>query len=251
MIEKTCKILMDIRKENKLSRKALSELSGFNEQTIFSYERRARKPSKEYIKFMSLYFNVNEDYINGVSEDKKQLTDIYRVFEMYRDIYNYSYFEMANLLSFNKFGLNKEHRYLELLKMDLQYPQPIKTSILSEALESLNIKPSSIEFDFEKALKVEKDKRGEKFYNEERPKNIIHRINSLEEKGIKIDKIYYAENIKRRNLAKINYKPNEETKKIPTKYKDILDLLPFAPEKFINDIHKKLKAFRELQKIEP
>jgi len=63
MSKLTHEILMEIRKENKLSRKALSFLSGFNENTILAYERNMRKPSKEYIRFMSLYFDVSEDYM--------------------------------------------------------------------------------------------------------------------------------------------------------------------------------------------
>jgi len=87
MIKRTCNILMEIRKENKLTRKALSELSGFKEITIASYEKNLRRPSKEYIRFMSLYFHVHEDYINGLSINDVLINTYYRVFEMYKEIY--------------------------------------------------------------------------------------------------------------------------------------------------------------------
>ena len=57
------------------------------------------------------------------------------------------------------------------------------------------------------------------------------------------------ENIKRRNLAKKNYTPPKEVKELPKKYQAIVDLLPYASDKFLEDIYKKLKTMKEIQTI--
>ena len=55
--------LEDIRKEHKLTRKALEEISGFKARNIENYERGISKPSNEYIEFISLYFGYKKEYI--------------------------------------------------------------------------------------------------------------------------------------------------------------------------------------------
>jgi len=252
MSKLTHEILMEIRKENKLSRKALSFLSGFNEQTIFSYERKARKPSKEYIRFMSLYFNVSEDYINGVSEVNEAYTPFKRVLLMYQDIYNRTNGEMTDIINKRVIIKNNDFKSSESFKVVEDFP-PIKIYNMSyleildtfhddlsgsiSVLKALNIKPSSIDFYLQKRFPNSIDDKSP----------FIKKVNDLEINGIKFDKEFYIENIKKRNLAKINYKPQVENKYLTARHQDILDLLPYAPEKFINDMYEKLKYFKNLE----
>lgn len=64
-----------IRKSEKLTRRALSELSGFNERTILSYERAERTPSDDYITFISAYFGYDKNSILDNNMELKKLSE--------------------------------------------------------------------------------------------------------------------------------------------------------------------------------
>ena len=70
MNQKIGKLLVEVRKQKKLTRKKISELSGFNERTIASYERGERTLSEEYINFIEDYFNID---IKEIIEDRVHL----------------------------------------------------------------------------------------------------------------------------------------------------------------------------------
>jgi transcriptional regulator with XRE-family HTH domain len=220
---------MNIRKENKYTRKALSFLSGFNENTILAYERNMRKPSKEYIKFMSLYFDVREDYINGISEDKKPLNDLYRVFEMYKDIYP-----------------QNTKRINELIKeYDIEYYEDerfkIRVAIFFVFIKELNISYLS----FERVLNDEAligyiDDIGDIFPNRE-----------ISDDGIVISKEFYASVIKKRNQPKEIYIPlDENTKDFNPKYYEIEQIqnkINLKMQELQEDIKDKMKEIKQLQ----
>ena len=254
-------ILLEVRKNNKLSRKKLSDLSGFKEPTIVSYEKGLRKVSKEYIKFISLYFNVSEEYINGATNKNEEYTPLKRTFLMYQDIYNYTNKEMGNLLDFK----SNEKFYKEFLEEDVLNLKNRRINLLIESLEYLNIKPScvglvlpSIELIEKNTERLENNLDEEtvneylsqnKEWHEERKALLDKRITVLEEKGINLNKEYYAKNIKQRNLAKKNYTPVKEVKELPKKLQDVVDLLPYASDKFLEDIKTKLKAMKDIQTL--
>jgi len=186
MGKNTPDIIMHIRKENKLTRKALSELSGFKERTILSYERKENNPPKEYIKFMSLYFNVSEDYINGVSDENKPLNELYRVFEMYKEIYP------QNVKKMNEVFKKYEVLYYEDERFN------IKTGAFRNIIKELNISYSS----FKSALLSE--------HLHDVVTSVLNSIknNKLNEKeivddGIVISKEFYLSVIKKRNEPNI------------------------------------------------
>jgi len=255
------KMLMQTRKKHKLSRKKMSELSGFNERTIVTYEDGSRKVSNKYITFISLYFNVSEEYINGVTNKNEEYTPLKRTFLMYQDIYNCTDKEMGNLLDFK----SNEKFYKEILEEDVLNVKKRRISILIESLECLNIKPSCVGLVLPSIEPIERNierlennldekavkeyLRQSKEHFEERKALFDKRITILEENGINLNKEYYAENIKRRNLAKKNYTPIKEVKELPKKFQDIVDLLPYASDKFLEDIHSKLKSMKDIQTL--
>ena len=67
------KTIEKIRKDNKLSRRELAELSGFKERTILSYERGENQISSEYLKFICLYFGFCSDLSTELKKIKIKL----------------------------------------------------------------------------------------------------------------------------------------------------------------------------------
>jgi len=233
-------ILLEIRKNHKFSRKGLSNLSGFKERTILSYERGENKPSDKYITFISLYFNVSEDFIRGGSEQKKMIDPLERVILMYKDIYGFDDSGMIEIF------YNKNLDYVEILKSFYYKSSPDIWETLKIA-KFLNIKPSS--FGWNKSHEIWRKGYPMYFDSKEEHKLFLTKVIHQEEKGILLNEKYYAEMIKRRNLAKDNYTPVMEPKKLPKKHQDILDLLPYASDRFLEDIYQKLKRLKEIQSL--
>ncbi|CAA6802551.1 MAG: Unknown protein [uncultured Sulfurovum sp.] len=254
-------ILLEIRKNSKLSRKKLSDLSGFKEPTIVSYEKGLRKISDKYIQFISLYFNVSEDYIRGYKSENEEYTPLKRTILMYQDIYSYTDKEMGSLMDFMSDG----KFYKEFLEIDVADIKKRNISLIIESIESLNIKPSCVGLTLPTIEPIERKMerlganlsddaikeyvKQNKEHFEERKEMLDKRVFIMEEKGINLNNEYYAENIKQRNLAKKNYTPVKEVKELPKKYQDIVDLLPYASDKFLEDIHNKLKTMKEIQSL--
>ena len=67
---KTHEKLRAMRKEAKLSRRELADISGFNEHTILAYERNQNPASNDYVKFCSLYFGYE---LSSIQDNAKQL----------------------------------------------------------------------------------------------------------------------------------------------------------------------------------
>jgi len=231
--------LLEIRKNHKLSRKGLSNLSGFKERTILSYERGENKPSDRYIRFISLYFNVSEDFIIGRQEMKLALSSAKRVILMYQDIYSYDDVGMMEIFH------DKNFDFVELLK-DFSYKRSPNILEIIEISEILNIKPSSFEL---KKFSEELRKFHLLFDAKEEHEKFLKRIQNQEEKGVLLNSDYYVEMIKKRNLAKDNYIPIDNPIKLEEKYQKVCDLLPYASDRFLEDIYNKLKALKELQTL--
>ena len=87
----------------------------------------------------------------------------------------------------------------------------------------------------------------EKHNNFAKPLN--ERLRIMEEKGINLNKEYYAKAIKSRNLAKENFIPPQQPKNIDKKYQEIIDLLPYASDNFLKELTAKLKAMKDIQKL--
>lgn len=246
MNKKINEILINIRKDNKLTRKGLENLSGFKASTIESYERGTRKPSKEYIEFISLYFGYKKDYISGqIDKDiNKNGWDIdldlgVKVLLMYQAIYNYTNKQMSE-----KIGITL-NEYDEILKDDFIHDSI--TSYKFNISEKLNIRPSCFWIDnneyFEKDIKKELEIDDINILFEYKK-----RLSELEVNGLAISKEYYASIIKQRNTPQI-VTPNTQNNSIPDKYKEVLELLPYAPDSFIETIIQKLKTMKESQTL--
>ena len=232
-------ILLNIRKDNKLSRKKLSDLSGFKEPTIVSYEKGLRRVSDKYITFISLYFNVSEDFIRGNIEMKLVYDPLKRVLLMYKDIYNFNDDGMIEIFH------DKNLDYVEILK-SFYYKSSLNIIEKLEISEILNIKPSS--FGWNKSSN-EYNKWNMFFNSKDEHKQFMKLVLIQEEKGILLDENYYADMIKKRNLAKDNYVPIQEPQKLEEKYQKVIDLLPYSSDKFLEDIYKKLKAMKDIQTL--
>jgi len=247
MDKKINEILTDIRKESKLSRKGMQELSGFKASTIESYERGTRKPSKEYIEFMSLYFGYKKEYIEGKNQNYTKLIKGIQTILIYQSIYNYDDIKMAQLLNISL------EEYKKLLDDDIS---GASFDIVINIAKKLNIRFDCISYFTildEISTTVEdnfylKHSKFKEFYRDIKlSMSNKNDIESLNKNGINITPEYYATIIKKRNSPKDNYTPNDESKEIPPKHKEILDLLPYAPDSFKDTIIDKLRIIKDSQ----
>jgi len=233
MDKKTHDIIMQIRKDNKLTRKALSELSGFKERTILSYEKNERITSNEYIRFMSLYFNVSLEYINGVSDDNKPLDTIYRVFEMYKEIYPQNASKVDEV--FEKYGISDLVN--DILDLEL--------SIFYKLIKELNISRSS--FDdmalFIEGMKDSHDKFkmfGTAFGKRDNKLDKDEKDDEILDDSIVISKEFYLSVIKKRNEPNIF---------IPLENKTVDYTINLEIEKNLKDMNLKIISLnREIEK---
>jgi len=245
-------IITHIRKEHKLSRKALEELSGFKARTIESYERGQNPPSKEYIEFISLYFGYKKEYIEGKIDDR---SDIYlnkgkQTLKIYQSIFNYDNQKMSELLEISI------EEYISLLermdgacfdiviniskKLNIKFNCLTKTKLIDEI-------QTSIRHD-EKFYRNRNDYQGliDDIKEDLDKKDIIDLLNK---KGLNITPEYYVSIIKQRNNPDI-ITPNTKKESIPDKYKDIVELLPFAPDNFLENLKNKLLELKRIQQFE-
>ena len=236
--------LEEIRRENKLSRKDIEEISGFNHLTIGGYERGNRTPSKEYIEFISLYFGYKKEYIEGKSEDKFLDYSI-KILLMYQKIFNYDDKKMANLLNISI------QDYYNILKncettneLIVKFSSSLKISIpsfLNGRINESKMENSIVELIYEdiqgykKSIVISFD--------------IFKKYFNANDNIIAITPDYYASIIKQRNQPEI-ITPDTQKESIPDKYKEILELLPYASDSFTQNLKNKLLELKKAQQIE-
>ena len=75
--------LSQMRKDAKLSRRELAEISGFNEHTILAYERNQNPASNEYLEFCSLYFGYEIKSIENDNLELKKMREAERVLKTF------------------------------------------------------------------------------------------------------------------------------------------------------------------------
>ncbi|MCI6340472.1 MAG: helix-turn-helix domain-containing protein [Campylobacter sp.] len=80
---KTHEKLAKMRKDAKLSRRELAEISGFNEHTILAYERNQNPASNEYLEFCSLYFGYEIKSIENDNLELKKMREAERVLKTF------------------------------------------------------------------------------------------------------------------------------------------------------------------------
>lgn len=264
-------IITDIRKRHKLSRKGLENLSGFKERTIIGYERGEREVSDKYIEFMSLYFGYYEDYIRAISFKSNSIDGALRTLLMYQSIYDYNDTKMSSLLSDYNIKFDELKEDLKSGNFHKKNESNVDLFIIAEILK---IKPSLMHGNLEKLKSYRLENVKKEKYQElkkEQPsedyitlissiyindserkellKDIVNRENIAEKNGINITPEYYASIIKKRNQPKENYTPSTALNEIPSKYKEIVELLPFAPDSFIDTLTDKLRTLKETQQL--
>lgn len=242
--------LEEIRKEHKLTRKDIENISGFKARTVESYERGQNKPSVEYIEFISLYFGYKKEYIEG---KLSQNDNIYLDFavcsiKIFQSVFNYDDKKMSELLNISV------NDYISLLNTDkltdnIELMYKISNS-LNISLHSL-IEAKMIEsiFNDEIVTMIYINKSGKKL-KIEMGKDKYFKINENKEfEKFYIDIEYYAQIIKQRNQPEI-ITPDTQKESIPDKYKEILELLPYASDNFTQNLKKKLLELKKAQQIE-
>ena len=80
---KTHEKLAQMRKDAKLSRRELADISGFNEHTILAYERGKNPASNEYLEFCSLYFGYEIKSIENDNLELKKMREAERVLKTF------------------------------------------------------------------------------------------------------------------------------------------------------------------------
>ncbi len=228
-------ILMDIRKKHKLSRNGLNELSGFKARTIESYESGQNPASKEYIEFISLFFGYSIEYIKGINHSVLDRVTV--IINIYQSIYNYDNKKIADILEISENEYEKNFYYLSK-----ERHTKLTDSNAFLLIEKLNIKPSCVMLSLNQIIKSA-------FVSNKEINNLEHRYNKLLSDGLEITPEYYAQIIKRRNQPK-KITPNIEKEMIPQKHKEILELLPYASDSFLEKLKKKLISLKEVQQVE-
>lgn len=240
-----------IRKSQKLTRKGLEKISGFKERTIGAYERGENYPSNEYIEFMCLFFGYIEDYFK--KDRNAELDPVVNIILMYQSIFNYDDKKMAELLNIsldefkNKFNIN-------LSEIDTRYIEyePKERFIIAE---NLGIKPSLLHGRLDEDKNKIIYKLNLPIYDDNKKKidesirDIVEREIKAETKGINLTREYYASIIKQRNQPEI-ITPDTQKEAIPDKYKEILELLPYASDSFTQNLKNKLLELKKAQQIE-
>lgn len=275
--------LEEIRKEHKLSRKGLEEISGFKARTIESYERGQNPPSIEYIEFISLYFGYKKEYIEGKEVTQKELNEEIATIFMYQKIFNYDDEKMADLLSIDiedykeiikiLYEINGRHENLKIenqehltifenlpyhkvrLKMIYRY---YDIYIYFALMLNINLKCFSGQFDNNLYFIFEDNKNNRQI--KDRGLNdfitfimydlpIYEQLSKNYDNGLDITTKYYASIIKQRNQPEI-ITPDTQKEAIPDKYKEILELLPYASDSFTQNLKNKLLELKKAQQIE-
>lgn len=90
--------LETMRKEAKLSRHKLADISGFNEHTIKAYETTDTPPSAEYIKFCSIYFGYKLFSLKTPGELVK-MCQAEQVLRIFGAIYKYSNLQLLSFIN--------------------------------------------------------------------------------------------------------------------------------------------------------
>ena len=85
---KTHEKLRAIRKEAKLSRRELAEISGFNKRTILAFETGERQPSYKYLQFCALYFGYELSSIQDSAKELEKMSENEQTLGIYKEIEN-------------------------------------------------------------------------------------------------------------------------------------------------------------------
>ncbi|MCI7362461.1 MAG: helix-turn-helix domain-containing protein [Campylobacter sp.] len=85
---KTHEKLAKMRKDTKLSRRELADISGFNEHTILAYERNQNPASNDYVKFCALYFGYELSSIQDNAKELEKMSENEQVLGIYKEIEN-------------------------------------------------------------------------------------------------------------------------------------------------------------------
>lgn len=70
---KFAKRLRQLRKEKGLTQEELGNIFGLAKTTIAGYEKGGKEPKYEILVKIAEYFNVNTDYLLGLSDSKKRI----------------------------------------------------------------------------------------------------------------------------------------------------------------------------------
>lgn len=235
-MKKQPEVLTDIRKKHKISRKGLEALSGFKERTIASYERGERIPSKEYLQFLSLYFNITLNSIIECNPDRF-MTQVELTLERFKYIY-----DLKDNDIYAAIGL-KEEEYIKL-KGSSRINENMIDSLL-DIFYKFKIKPSSFGFNINERI------RHKRLYTFDLSESATHLFHEYEynEKFTFISDEFYLSVVRKRNDPSNKFIPNENKLNIKEEYKEILSLLDYAPETFRSNLILKLKEYKKSQEI--
>ena len=85
---KTHEKLAQMRKDAKLSRRELAEISGFNKRTILAFETGERQPNFKYLQFCSLYFGYEPESIQDNAKELEKMSENEQTLGIYKEIEN-------------------------------------------------------------------------------------------------------------------------------------------------------------------
>ena len=212
------KNLERVRKFNKMSRRELSDLSGFPASTIVVYENGRLKPSHKYLEFCSLYFGYTYESLCDY-EIEKELEPFknkaFRVLEIYRIIQKMSYCQIYSKLFLSFLGFIPDINENKA-KVKEVLSSTDENSLKNLIIKNLNVRSSSFEyFGFEKEPNAELDEAKELitpeiYANFVKAQNLGNEAKILANKGGGLDaEIFEAlqgvnDNVKKSILALLN-----------------------------------------------
>lgn len=286
-MKKLNELITEARKKNKISRKGIEHISGFNERTIGAYERGELTIPDKYLSFILIYFNIKKEcFEKGIITkieyphnskyrtpfDKCNMNNKRLVIERYKAIHNLTTDELILKIGLRKNSYGIFESFFDSDKIDTSLYGDEKISDLGYYVlicKQLKIKPSSFGFDlsydelsmYHKEIEsysiyltyktfTDEDKEKYKRYLEQEEKDKKELLKYENDKEfILYDEEYYLSVIKARNNPKNVYIPTQKDS-IPDKYKDILELLPYASDNFLHNLEKKLLEMKKAQQIE-
>ncbi|MBQ7647169.1 MAG: helix-turn-helix transcriptional regulator [Clostridia bacterium] len=66
-----------LRKEKNISQRQASEELGVSQALLSHYEKGIRECSLDFVRKAALYYGVSSDYLLGLTENRKRITDLY------------------------------------------------------------------------------------------------------------------------------------------------------------------------------
>ena len=146
---KTHEKLAKMRKDAKLSRRELAEISGFNEHTILAYERNQNPASNDYVKFCAFYFGYKIESVRDSAKELEKMSENEQVLRIYKEIKELDIIDFYFFLYFHgdfdvdEYSIAQDHKHdITASEYEKYINNILKEYDLKEILDNYSINPA-------------------------------------------------------------------------------------------------------------